>query len=101
MAMVNVNVNQSRAIRPLKAYRSKTDRDLKQWIRHLEHYITLLNIDNARKTTMLLYKLGGEVSLTAFNLGLTDTSDYDVAKQALMQYFSQLETLEQVGTKFY
>ena len=83
--MATVNVDQSRAIRPLKFYRPKTDKDFKQWVRHLEHYFTLLNIDNASKTTMLLYNLGEQASLTAVNLGLTDVNNDDVAKQALMQ----------------
>ena len=34
---------------------------------------------------MRLYNLGKEESLTAFHLGLTDTSNYDVAKEVLMQ----------------
>ena len=101
VAMANANVDQSRAIRPPKAYRPKTDRDIKQWVRHLEHYFTLLNIDVARKTTMLLYNLGEEASLTAFHLGLTDASDYDEAKKALMQYFSPVETPEELRTKFH
>ena len=100
MAMANVNVDQSRAIRQPKAYRLKTDGDFKQWVRHLKHYFTLLNIDNARKTIMLLYNLKEKASLTAFRLGLTDTSDYDVAKQALMQYFSPLKTPKKLRTKF-
>ena len=50
---------------------------------------------------MLLYNLGEEASLTAFHLGLTDASDYDVAKQALLKYFSPVETLEELRTKFY
>ena len=37
LAMANVNVDQSRAIRKLKAYRPKIDGDFKQWVRHLEH----------------------------------------------------------------
>ena len=101
LAMANVNVDQSRAIRPPKAYRPKIDGDFKQWVRHLEHYFILLNIDNASKTTMLLYKLGEEALLTAFHLGLTDASDYDVANQALMQYFSPVETPEELRTKFH
>ena len=95
VAMANVNDDQSGAIRPFKAYRPKIDGDLKQWVRHLEHYFTLLNIDNARKTTMLLYNLGEKASLTAFHLGLTDASNNDVAKQALMQHFSPVETFEE------
>ena len=101
LAMANVNVDQSRAIRPPNAYRPKIDGDFKQCVRHLEHYFTLLNIDNARKTTMLLYNLGEEASLTAFHLGLTDASDYDIAKQALMQCFSPVETPEELRTKFH
>ena len=92
LAMANANLDQSRAIRPPKAYCPKTDGDFKQWVRHLEHYFTLLNIDVARNTTMLLYNLGDEASLMAFHLGLTDASDYDEAKKALMQYFSKVET---------
>ena len=76
-------------------------RRLQEWVRHLENYFTLLNIDVARKTTMLLYNLGEESSLTAFHLGLTDASDNDAAKQALMQYFSPVETPEELRTKFH
>ena len=101
VAMANVNVDQCRAIRQPKAYRPKIDGDFKQWVRHLEHYFTLLNIDNARKTTMLLYNLGEEASLTAFHLSLTDASNYDVAKQALMQYFSPVKTPEELRSKFH
>ena len=93
------NYDQSKAIRPPKAYQPKTDGDFKPWVRHLEHYFTLLNIDNARKTTMLLYNLGEEASLTAYHLGLTDNSNYKVAKTALMQYFSPIETPR--GTTYY
>ena len=99
--MANVNVDQSRAIRLLITYRPKTDGNFKQWVRHIKHYFTLLNIDIARKTTMLLYILEEEASLTAFHLGLTDASNYDVAKQAPMQYFSPVETPEKLRTKFY
>ena len=99
--MTNANIDQSRAIRPPKAYRPKIDGDFKQWVRHLEHYFTLLNIDVARKTTMLLYNLGEEASLTAFHLCLTDASDYDDAKKALMQYFSLVDTFEELRTKFH
>ena len=99
--MANVNVDQNRTIFPPKAYRPKIDGDFKQWVRHLEHYFTLLNIDNARKTTMLLYNLGQEAFLIAFHLGLIDTSHYNVAKQDLNQYFSPLETPEELRTKFH
>ena len=51
VAMANANVDQSRAIRPPTVYGPKTDGDFKQWVRHLENYFTLLNIDIARKTT--------------------------------------------------
>ena len=87
--MANANVDQSRAIPPPKAYLPKTDGDFKQWVRHLEHYFTLLNIYVAFKTTMLLYNLGEEAPLTAFHLGLTDASDYDEAKKALCNIFLQ------------
>ena len=50
---------------------------------------------------MLLYNLEEEASLTTFHLGLTDTSDYDKAKQAQMQYFSPLETPVELRTKFH
>ena len=50
---------------------------------------------------MLLYNLGKEVLLTAFHLGLTDASNYDVGKQALMQYSSPVETPEELRTKFH
>ena len=99
--MANMNVDQCRAIRPPKAYRPKIDGDFKQLVRHLEHYFTLLNIDNARKITMLLYNLGEEAFLSAFHLGLTDASDYNVAKQALLQYFLPIETPEELRTKFH
>ena len=45
---------------------------------------------------MLLYNLGEKASLTAFHLGLTDASDYDEVKKALMQYFSPVETPEEL-----
>ena len=50
---------------------------------------------------MLLYNLGEKASLTAFHLGLTDANDYDEAKKALMQYFSLVETPEELRTKFH
>ena len=99
--MAHVNVDQSRAICPPKAYRPKTEGDFKQWVRHSEHYFTLLNIDNARKITMLLYNLREKASGTAFHIGLTDANNYDVAIQALMQYFSTVETPEELRTKFH
>ena len=95
------NYDQSKAIRPPKAYQPKTDGDFKQWIRHLEHYFTLLNIDNSRKTTMLLYNLGEEASLTAYHLSLSDNSDYEITKTAVMQYFSPFETPEKPRTIFH
>ena len=47
---------------------------------------------------MLLYNLGEEASLSAVHLGLTDATDYDEAKKALMQYFSPVETRKELRT---
>ena len=43
-AMVDLN----RSIRTSKPYYPKKDGDFKTWVRHLEHYFTLLNIGDAR-----------------------------------------------------
>ena len=101
VAMANANFDQSRAICLPIAYRPKTDGDFKQLVRDLEHYFTLLNIDVACKTTMLLYNLKEKASLTAFHLGLTDASHYDEAKKAFMHYCSAVQTPEEVRTKFH
>ena len=99
--MANANVNQSRAFRPPKAYRPKTDGDFIQYVPHLEHYFTLLNIYLLHQTTMLLYNLGEEAFFTAFHLGLTDATGYDEAKTALMQCSPQVETLKELRTKIH
>ena len=65
----------------------KIDGDFKTWVRHLEHYFTLLNVGDGRKTTVLLYYLRDEASNIAFHLNITDATNYDDAKEALMQYF--------------
>ena len=70
-------------------------------MRHLEQYFTLLNVGDGRKTTVLLYYLGDEASNTAFHLNITDATNYDAAKNALMQYFSPVETPEEIRTKFH
>ena len=70
-------------------------------MRHLEHYFTLLNVGDGNKTTLLIYYLGNEASNTAFHLNITDATNYDDAKEALMQYFSPVETPEELHTKFY
>ena len=95
------NYDQSKTIRPPKEYQPKNGGDLNQWVRHLEHYFTLLNIDNASKTTMLLYNLGEEASLTAYHLCLSDNSGYEIAKTVLMQYFSPIKTPEELRTIFH
>ena len=86
-------VDPNRSIRPPKAYYPKKDGDFRIWVRHLEHYFTLLNVADARKTTVILYYLGDEASNTAFHLGITDATAYDDAKNSLMQYFSLLRRL--------
>ena len=43
-AMVDLN----RSIRTPKPYYPKKDRDFKTWVRHLEHYFTLLNVGDGR-----------------------------------------------------
>ena len=77
------------------------DGDFKTWVRHLDYYFTLLNVGDRRKTTALLYYLGNEASNTAFHLNITDATNYDDAKEALMQYFSPVETPEELRTKFH
>lgn len=94
-------IDPTRAIRPPKAYQSRKDGDFRIWVRHLEHYFTLLNVDDARKTTVLLYYLGDEASNTAFHLGIGDNTPYDNARDTLMQYFSPIETPEELRTKFH
>ena len=90
-----------KTIRAPKAYRPKIDGDFKDWVRHLEHYFTLLNIDPQRRTTMLLYYLGDEASKAAFHLNLDDNTRYEDAKAELMQYFSPVETPEELRAKFH
>ena len=68
-------VDLNRSIRTPKPYYPKKDGDFKTWVRHLEHYFTLLNIGDARKTTVLLYYLGDEASNTAFHLNITDATN--------------------------
>ena len=89
-AMVDLNSS----IRTPKPYYPKKDGDFKTWVRHLEHYFTLLNVSDERKTTVLLYYFGDEASNTAFHLNITDATNYDYAKEALMQYFSPVKTSE-------
>ena len=91
----------TRLIRLPNSYNSQKDGDFKIWVRHLEHYFTLLNVADARKTTMLLYYLGNEASNTAYYLNITDATSYDDAKNALMQYFSPIETPEELRTNFH
>lgn len=94
-------VDLTRAIRPPRQYSSKIDGDFKIWVRHLEHYFSLLNIVDARKTTVLLYYLGDEASNTAYHLKITDATDYEEARDSLMQYFSPVETPEELRTNFH
>ena len=70
-------------------------------MRHLEHYFTLLNVNDGRNTTVLLYYLRDEASNTAFHLNTMDATNYDDAKEALMQYFSPVKTPEELRTKFH
>lgn len=70
----------------LKVYRPKTDANLKQWVCNSQHYFTLLNIDNARKTIMLYYNLNKKPFFTDVHINLIVAIDYDVAKPILMQY---------------
>ena len=94
-------VDLSRSIRTSKPYYTKKDGDFKTWVRHLEHYFTFLNVGDGRKTTVLLYYLKNEASNTAFHLNITDVTYYDDAKEKLMQYFSPVETPENLRTTFH
>ena len=94
-------VDPNRSIRPPKAYNPKKDGDFKIWVRHLEHYFSLLKVADVRKTTVLLYYLGEEASNTAFYLGITDATNFEQAKNVLMLYFSPVETPEELRTKFH
>ena len=94
-------VELNRSIQTPKPYYPKKDSDFKTWVRHLEHYFTFLNMYDGRKTTVLLYYLGDEASNTAFHLNITDSTNYHDAKEALMQYFSPVETPEELRTKFH
>ena len=71
-----IAVDLTRAIRPPRQYFFKIDGDFKIWVRHLEHYFSLLNIVDARKTTVLLYYLKDEASNTAYHLKIIDATDY-------------------------
>ena len=70
-------------------------------MRHLEHYFTILNVGDGRKTTELLYLLGDGASNTACHLNISDATNYDDATEALMQYFSSVEIPEELHTKFH
>ena len=52
----------NRSIRTPKSYYLKRDGDFKTWVCHLEHYFTLLNVGDGRKSTVLLYYLGDNAS---------------------------------------
>ena len=67
----------------------------------MEHYFTLLNVADARKTIVLLYYLRDEASNTAFHLGISNATAYDEAKTSLMQHFFPVETPEELRTKFH
>ena len=95
------NLDLIRFIRLPNSYNPKKDGDFKTWVRHLEHYFTLLNIGDDRKTTVLLYYLGAEASDTAFHLNITEATNYEEAKNALMQYFCPVETTEELRTLFH
>ena len=103
--LVSVGLNNildiTRSIRLPKPYYLKTEGDFKIWVRHLEQYFTLLNVSDEKKTTLLLYNLGKEASDTAYYLGITDNTNYDNAKNLLMQYFSPVETPEELRTYFH
>ena len=58
-------------------------------------------MSDGRKTTVLLYYLKDEASNTAFHLNITTATNYDDAKEALMQYFLPVETFEELRTKFH
>ena len=94
-------IDLNRSIQTPKLYYPKKDSDFKTWVRHLEHYFTLLNVGDGRKKTVLLYYLRDEASNTAFHLNITDATNYDDAKEALMQYFTPVETPEKLRTKFH
>ena len=70
VAMVDLN----RSIRTPKPYHPKQDSDFQTWMRHHEHYFTLLNVGDGRKTTVLLYYLGDKASNTAFHLMTLQTT---------------------------
>ena len=67
-------VDLNRSIRTSKLHYPKKDGDFKTWVRHLEHYLTLLNVGDGRKTTVLLYYLGDEAYNTACYLNITDAT---------------------------
>ena len=98
LAGAGAGLDLTRSIRLPNSYNPKKDGDFKTWVRHLEHYFTLLNMGDDRKTTVLLYYLGVEASNTAFHLNLTEATNYEEAKNALMQYFSPVETPEELRT---
>jgi len=45
--------------------------------------------------------LGDEASNTAYHLKITDATDYEEARDSLMQYFSPVETPEELRTNFH
>ena len=101
MAEAGAGLDLTRSIRLPSSYNPKKDGDFKTWVRHLEHYFTLLNMGNVRKTTVLLYYLGAEASNTAFHLNLTEATNNEEAKNALVQYFSPVDTPEELRTMFH
>ena len=54
-----------------------------------------------RKATVLLYYLGDEASNNAVHLNITDSTNYDDVKEALMQYFLKIATHDEQRTKFH
>ena len=90
----------NRSIRTRKPYYPKNTVFLRR-MHHLEHQLLLLNVGDKRQTTVLLFYFKDEASNTAFHLNITDAINYADAKEALMQYFSPVETLEEVSAKFH
>ena len=53
MAEAGAGLDLTRSIRLPNSYNPKKDGDFKTWVRHLEHYFTLLNMGDDPSTTLL------------------------------------------------
>lgn len=96
-----VGIDPTRLFRPLKQFYPEKDGDFREWVQHLEHYFSVINCYQPRKTRILLYSLSYEASCTTFYFELTDNTNYDEAKEALMQYISQVKMPEESRTKLH